>query len=96
MGYNNNNWGTIKPGKTVKTGIIWSPFNGNNTGGSDQGAQVNLAFPQTGGAALISSNQTKSLNLDGSVAYLLTVTSTADDADGVDNTVEFGLQGGGF
>jgi hypothetical protein len=93
MGFNTGTWGTINPGQTVTTGIIWSPYNSSDTGGSDQGAQINLAGPQDGGVALVSTDQTKQENEDGTIAYYVTVTY---NSAGNDQAADFILQGGGF
>jgi len=92
MGFNTGTWGSISAGQSLTTGIIWSPFNGNGTGGADMGAQINLAGPEDVGCTLISTDQTKEVNPDASVAYFVTVTCTQSAIPSTD----FILQGGGF
>jgi hypothetical protein len=95
MGFNFPSWGSITSGGgPVIAGIMWSPFNADGTGGSDQGAQINLAFAQTDGFSTQSVDQTKNINPDGSVAYFVTVSCTS--LIGINETIDFGLQGGGF
>jgi hypothetical protein len=94
MGYNTSTWGTIAPGQTITTGIIWSPFNANQSGGSDQGAQINLANPESNGFSLSNTAQMKQRNLDGTVVYWVTVTCTGLGGGG--SAIDFTLQGGGF
>jgi hypothetical protein len=90
MGFNTSTWGTIGGGQTLTTGIIWSPWNAAQTGGADQGAQINEANPENVGVTLQSENQTKGRNLDGTVVYWVTVTNVSG------NPTDFTLQGGGF
>jgi hypothetical protein len=95
MGFNSSGWGTITSGQPpIVTGIIWSPYNADKTGGSDQGAQINLAFAQTDGFSTTSFDQTKQINPDGTVAYFVSVSCASQI--GVNEKIDFGLQGGGF
>jgi hypothetical protein len=92
MGFNTSTWGSINPNQgPLTTGIIWSPYNANGSGGADQGAQINLANPEDNGVTLMSDDQTKQRNLDGTVAYYVTITSLSGS-----NPTDFTLQGGGF
>jgi hypothetical protein len=88
MGFNSSGWGTITSGQPpIVTGIIWSPYNADKTGGSDQGAQ-------TDGFSTTSFDQTKQINPDGTVAYFVSVSCASQI--GVNEKIDFGLQGGGF
>jgi hypothetical protein len=93
MGFSTGTWGSINPGQTIQTGVIWSPFNANMTGGADQGAQINLVSSEDAGVALVCNDQTKQKNEDGTIAYFVTVTY---NSAGNNLPANFILQGGGF